>query len=347
MAQNNKQRHYAVIGAGIAGLACARTLERAGRRVTLLEKNDRPGGRMAALETPFGSFDHGMQYFTVRDARLTQAMQVAPEASKRWSANAVRVLDAFGQAIEAPLPGGEAHWVGAPDMAALPIAWAEPLRQRGALALGNRVQQIVRNAGGWALLVERSDGSQRTLDGFDAVALALPAALACDLLRASGLLPKVVEQVSAVQVAPCWSLMLAYPQAVQPGLTRFGPQWNAARSTHHRLTWLSRESSKPGRGAIERWTAQASADWSQEHLEDDQARVLAKLKKAFAEVTGIRIEPSHAEVHRWRHARTLAPLGKSHLWDGRARIGLAGDWCLGHRMEDAFVSGLELALAAL
>jgi predicted NAD/FAD-dependent oxidoreductase len=26
---------------------------------------------------------------------------------------------------------------------------------------------------------------------------------------------------------------------------------------------------------------------------------------------------------------------------------LCGDWCLGHRVEDAFVSGLELALAAL
>ena len=28
-------------------------------------------------------------------------------------------------------------------------------------------------------------------------------------------------------------------------------------------------------------------------------------------------------------------------------VGLAGDWCLGHRLEDAFVSGLELALRML
>jgi hypothetical protein len=25
-------------------------------------------------------------------------------------------------------------------------------------------------------------------------------------------------------------------------------------------------------------------------------------------------------------------------------LGACGDWCLGHRLEDAFVSGLELAL---
>jgi renalase len=131
---------------------------------------------------------------------------------------------------------------------------------------------------------------------------------------------------------------------VQPNLPHLGPQWNAALSTHHRIAWLARESSKPGRDAIERWTVQASAAWSREHLEDDAPRVQAKLLKAFAEVTGIRAEPAHAEVHRWRYAKTEKPLGKSHLWDASARIGVCGDWCLGHRVENAFVSGLELAL---
>ena len=37
----------------------------------------------------------------------------------------------------------------------------------------------------------------------------------------------------------------------------------------------------------------------------------------------------------------------SHLWDAKTRIGDCGDWCIGHRVEDAFVSGLELALASL
>ena len=193
----------------------------------------------------------------------------------------------------------------------------------------------------------RIDDSERRHAGFDAVMLALPAHAAHALLEDSVLLPKVRRSLDAVQVAPCWSMMLAYPQASQAGLASFGPQWNAARSTHHRLAWLCRESSKPGRGDLERWTAQASAVWSQEHLSDDHTRVLAKLLRAFADVTGIHAAPGHAEVVLWRHAQTTAPLGKSHVWDAKAGIGLAGDWCLGHRVEDAFVSGLELALAAL
>jgi len=110
-------------------------------------------------------------------------------------------------------------------------------------------------------------------------------------------------------------------------------------------SWLARESSKPGRSLVERWTVQASPAWSQEHLEDDSARVQAKLLKAFSEVTGVRAEPEYAQMHRWRYAKTQKPLGVSHLWDAAAGVGVCGDWCLGHRVEDAFVSGLELALA--
>ena len=165
------------------------------------------------------------------------------------------------------------------------------------------------------------------------------------LLQTQARAEALSQKVAKSTVAPCWTLMIAFPQAMQPGMTTLGPQWNAARSTHHRIAWLARESSKPGRGAIERWTVQASAAWSQEHLQDDEARVSAKLLKAFAEVTGIRAEPAHAEVHRWLYAKTEKPLGVSHLWDTKTSIGVCGDWCLGHRVEDAFVSGLEMALA--
>ena len=165
------------------------------------------------------------------------------------------------------------------------------------------------------------------------------------VLASSAVDTPLTDALSKVAIAPCWTLMLAYPQAVRPGLTTLGPQWNAARSTHHRIAWLARESSKPGRNVVERWTVQASPAWSAEHLEDDEARVQAKLIKAFAEVTGIRAAPAHADTRRWRYAQTTHPLGKSHLWDKSMGLGACGDWCLGHRVEDAFVSGLELALA--
>ena len=73
-------------------------------------------------------------------------------------------------------------------------------------------------------------------------------------------------------------------------------------------------------------------------------RVRAKLIKAFAELTGIRAEPAYEQAHRWRYAKTLQPLGQNFLWDEKLSIGTCGDWHIGHRVEDAFISGLSLAL---
>jgi renalase len=342
------KQKIAVIGAGIAGLSCARTLTQAGHSVTLLEKGSTVGGRMASCETPFGSFDHGSQYFTVRDARFEQVLSMSPGLRKPWSATAVRVLDPHGRIAEAALPAPEPHWVAVPTMDALAQHWAEPLVAAGSVELQTRVTRIERDAldpSRWQLQTSGAQGSVHVYSGFTAVLLAMPSALAAGLLGSSALAQRLAQRMEQVEVAPCWTLMLAFPQAVQPTLAHLGPQWNAALSTHHRIAWLARESSKPGRGGVERWTVQASAAWSQEHLDDDGPRVQAKMLKAFGEVTGIHAEPSYAQVHRWRWAKTEEPLGVPHLWDSEAGLGVCGDWCLGHRVEDAFVSGLELALA--
>ncbi len=338
----------AIIGAGIAGLASARTLAQAGHDVTLVEEGQQVGGRMATLDSPFGGFDAGVQYFTVRDARFSHALQAtAADVVRRWSANAVRVLDAMGRVIEVAPPAPESHWVATPAMDRLAQRWGEPLAATGALRLDTRVTRVARDTVSptrWQLHTQGNGGKHTVHAGFDVVLLAIPASRARELLQDSEHCSVLAEPLATVEVAPCWTLMLAYPNAAQPGLHTLGPQWNAARSTHHRVSWLARESSKPGRTPIERWTVQASPTWSREHERDDDARISAKLHKAFAEITGIRATPAHAEVRLWRQARTVTPLGRSHLWDSALGVGLCGDWCLGSRVEDAFISGLELAL---
>jgi len=342
-------KHFAIIGAGMAGITCARTLVQAGHQVTVFEKSRGLGGRMATRDSAFGSFDHGAQYFTARDARFVQAMETTPKLAKRWSANNVQVLDELGHVKSVGLSKLESHWVGVPGMKSLVTGWATPLVSADRVHMQTRVMQIdadVLNAKQWQLHTEGLDGSHKVFSGFDAVLMALPSVQADELLQKSKLAAPWIKQIEQVKVAPCWTLMLAFPQAMQPGMNAFGPQWNAAISTHHRIAWLARESSKPGREPIERWTIQASPAWSQEHLHDEPNRAQAKLLKAFSEVTGIRAEPAHIDSQRWLYAKTLKPLGKTHLWDGKKGLGVMGDWCLGHRVEDAFVSGLELALAA-
>ncbi len=342
-----RAQHIAIIGAGMAGIACARTLAQAGRQVTVFEQEPQAGGRMASLETPFGSFDTGAQYFTVRDERFVRALQTAGDTCKPWSANAVRVLDAQGRALLADAGPREAHVVARPAMDALPRRWLAPLEtQQGAVHFGTRVVGLAPDglkAGAWQVATAGPDDSRHVYGGFDTVVLATPPAAAAELLRVAHAL-ELQAQVAQARVAPCWTLMLAFPNAAQAQMSSLGPQWNAARSTHHRIAWLARESSKPQRRNIERWTVQASATWSAEHYNDDPERVRAKLLKGFAEITGIRAEPAFAQAQRWNQALTTQALGVSYLWDQRAGLAVCGDYLLGCRVEDAFLSGLELAL---
>ena len=95
---------FLVIGAGMAGLACAAALARSGARVTVLDKGRGPGGRMAARRVEIGgetvSFDHGAQYFTVRDPAFRETVAAWEQA---------------GVAARWPAAGVEA-WVGVPGM---------------------------------------------------------------------------------------------------------------------------------------------------------------------------------------------------------------------------------------
>lgn len=327
----------------MAGVVCARTLVQAGHAVTVFEQSDAPGGRTRTVEGAGGSFDAGAQYFTVRDARFAQALDTVPGLCRPWSANTVRVLDSAGRVVSAAPPPGEAHWVAQPGMDTLVRTWSAPLP---ALHTGQRATHLTQEGARWRVQAHTtSTGKTQDAGTFEGLILALPAPEALALLQASNIHPAWGGALSQVRIAPCWTLMLTFAQAVRPGLTTLGPQWNAARSTHHRVAWLARESSKPGRTQVERWTVQASPAWSEEHRDDSAQRVQDKLTRAFAEITGIRATPSDTQALLWPHAQTQAPLGQSHVWDAALHLGACGDWCLGHRLEDAFISGLELALA--
>jgi renalase len=323
-----KPKNIAIIGAGIAGITCARTLLQAGHTVQVFEKSRGLGGRMSTRQTPFGSFDHGAQFFTARDPRFSLALSTTPDCVAPWPS-----ARDDGSAL-----------VAQPGMNSLLAKWGAPLAN---IQLQTSVEQIspdVLNRKLWQITTLGPNESHLVYAGFDAVVLAIPSPQAAHLLQASNL-GAMAQPINVVTMTPCWTLMLAYPQAADPNLHPVGPGWQTFRMDHPRLAWVARESTKPGRDAIERWTVQANPAWSQEHLDDDADTVVAKLQKAFAQVSGIHSQPVYAQAHRWRYAQTGKALGQPFIWNVKQSIGVCGDWCIGHRVEDGFVSGLELALA--
>ena len=202
MSETRLPHSVAVIGAGIAGLACARALAARGVAVRLFDKGRAPGGRVATrrAQAPDGGalqFDHGAQY-----------------ASARGPGFAVALRDA-GAAV-APWPDPQ-RFVGVPGMSALArhLAGALPV------VLARHVLGIGGAPGAWT--VRHLDAAQfrpgrpvppeaaaMQEDGpFDAVALTLPAPQALPLV--APLLPAAaLARLDAVRIAPCWT---AWPHA--------------------------------------------------------------------------------------------------------------------------------------
>src|SRR5690606_10436765 len=75
--------HVVIVGAGLGGLACAVRLAGAGRRVTVLEREAGPGGRMGSAEVDGYRFDTGPTVLTMPDL-LAATIGCVGETLRAW-----------------------------------------------------------------------------------------------------------------------------------------------------------------------------------------------------------------------------------------------------------------------
>jgi predicted NAD/FAD-dependent oxidoreductase len=326
-------RTAAVLGAGIAGLACANALAEAGMAVTLIDKGRRPGGRVATRRSDGTAFNHGAQYVTARGAAFTgllAQLRAADQAAPWLAAD----------------PAGE-RFVFLPGMSALPAAMARSAAALGVTVLTERHAAFLHPAdSGWTVrhlaAADIRPGATASSGGevcgpYDAVLLAVPADQAAPLLGTAS--HQFAQDARRAVFAPCWAVMARFANPV--------PAADVLHPDNHPLAWAAREGSRPGRGASpEAWTLHGTADWSRAHLDDSPAAAGAALVATFRTLTGAG-EPDLIHAHRWRHALVETPLGIPSLWDPAAGVGACGDWCLGGRVEAAYDSGRDLARAVM
>lgn len=319
----NPQR-VAVIGAGVSGLLCARTLADHNVSVTVFEKSRGVGGRCATRREGVWHFDHGAQYFTRRDTRLErlyaswqQQGLIAP-----WQAQ----LASYEGGVWTSVRNEGERWVAVPGMNALGKHLAVGLD----VALNTTVANVSREGTRWRLVAD----SGADLGVFDVVLMATPAPQATALL--DSVAPLLAERARAAVMHATWATMAVF--AERPAI-----DWDGAFFRDHALlSWVCRDASKPERGRDETWVLHASRDWTAAHLEDDAETVSGAMLAAFAEL-GANAAPVHRASHRWRYALVDPVTAECSLYDAALGIGAAGDWCGGPRVEGALLSGIALA----
>lgn len=319
----NTPSEIAIIGAGIAGLACARRLQLAGVSVTLIDKSRGPGGRMSTRRGEQWQCDHGAQYFTARHPQFRAEVErwLKAGVAARWQPR----LTVFGSELEHELDPALERFVGVPRMTS-PARWlADDLD----LISQATVRLIAPLNGGWKI-TSHEHGEHSPL--YKSVVIAVPAPQAEPLLRPRA--PMLADVALQANMLGCWAMMLNYPAPLDL-------PFDAAFVNTGPLRWVSCNSSKPGRTGMDTWLLHASAEWSEAHLDDKPEDVARELLEAFTALGGSL--PATWTVHRWRYANTAPPLQHGSVWDTALGLGLCGDWLNGGKVEGAWLSGHALA----
>ncbi|MBV1775903.1 NAD(P)-binding protein [Burkholderiaceae bacterium DAT-1] len=219
----------AIIGAGMAGAACARALHDAGYEVVAFDKSRGTGGRLSTRRTPDWQADHGAPGFHAGCPDFIS--EVA-----RW-------VDA---GIAAPF-SVDGEFVGVPQMNQ-PV---KHLLRDITIRTGQRIAHIERNAAGQYRLLNES--GEVAGEAFDAVISATPAEQAVPLLV--NLSATLADLARSAQQTPCWVAMLS---GIQDTPIAGSPMIDRIIANH----------CKYGRANTPVYVAYATEAWSVEHLED-------------------------------------------------------------------------------
>lgn len=316
-------KRIAVIGAGLAGLACARVLRRSGAYVEVFEQDRIIGGRVATARISSMTYDHGAQYLTARSAQFKTFLDelTATGYLARWKPHTPGLAEGAGQMLP--------WYVGTPGMSSIVRPLAEGVR----IHTGYRAHTISRVDRAWHVWFE----DESSFGPFAAVAIAVPAPQAQLLL---GPVAELGDALQRVRMSPCWALMARIE-------TRTLPDQDVFSDMSDTIRWIARNSSKPGRSVRgETIVVHASPKWSRQAEDVEPEQVAEELWAEVCHVLALPpVRPSQMTAHLWRHGLVDQSLGESYVYSSQANVGVTGDWCLGRLAEHAFESGSALGRA--
>tara|TARA_R110002020_G_scaffold13368_12_gene48303 strand:+ start:1381 stop:2463 length:1083 start_codon:yes stop_codon:yes gene_type:complete len=341
----------AIIGAGIAGLACGEILASSGTSVTLFDKARGPGGRMSSKRRPSATLDLGAQAFSVRNADFQRVVDewLTAGCIAAWPTLTYQASSRGWLAHN----DGQQRYTGAPRMSALTRHLADSLtaQPNAELHTGTPIAMLDRAPNGWLLV----DAAGSRHGPYDQVVISTPPP------QAHALIDRWDDALAAACLTrtqrACWAGWATFdgPLPAVPGVA---PDWQMARITHPSqgsvvnsvLNIVSRNQTKPGRDTQpESVSLLAQLEWSEAHLEQPAEwvaeQLLAALKSVFpSEVTFPRLIETGA--HRWRYAQPSTSCVHDFLYSANG-LALCGDSFRHGRVEDAWLSGHRLGEALI
>ena len=113
------------------------------------------------------------------------------------------------------------------------------------------------------------------------------------------------------------------------------------------LAWGSNENSKNKfKSNINLWTLQSSLAWAKKNIRKYRSdnKCIEKLLLRFLQIMGLKKENViFQKAHGWLYSYSYTQTKIKSYWDNKCRLGVCGDWLLGPKAEDAWISASALS----
>ena len=335
-----------IIGAGLAGLTCARQLQQQGYKVIILEKSRGVGGRLATRRIEQISVDHGLSYFFEQGNQTQQLIQQLTE--KEIMDSLTPNIYQFDAVLESPTIQSKKYYYVPQGMTAIAKFLAESLtiwRQYRVINLTTTQDKL------WHLTCETPPNLPNIIHTKSLVST-IPAPQLHLLLDSSHLTkipPSFLETLTQVTYDPCLTVMAGYEH--------FNPSeliWDQVRIlSHPNLAWVGRENVKRETPNSSVFVFHSTPNYATQFLESTDLKPIGKqlLEQAAELLSPTLKHPAWYQVHRWRYAIPRQSLPLSCLTTTHPLPLVAcGDWCGSHikpdspsHLEKALLSGLAAA----
>lgn len=301
-----------VVGAGLAGVACARELKAAGLDVRVLDRGHRVGGRMASRRLWDRATDLGASYLTVSDSAFVGV--VADWAARGLATPWTDTFSVLGEDGSRTTSG--------------PMRWGAPG------GLRSLVEDLASD-----LEVEKVEQPDLDLPA-SAIVLAMPDPQA---RRLTGDHP--VTDLLRREWEPVIALAARWDRRTWDAISPSGRFDGAFVNDDPAIGWVADDGRRRGDDAPV-LVVHSTPELAARHLADPAGagpELVAALRRVM-DLGG----PTDVHVHRWTFARPVGEREASYaLVDGpRGPVGICGDgWGPKPKVETAWLSGMRLGRA--
>jgi predicted NAD/FAD-dependent oxidoreductase len=309
-----------VVGSGISGLMCGQLLKEAGHSVFLVDKGRRSGGRMSTRNKESWQWDHGAQYFTVRDDRFAPYVDA-------WKKHGV--VSEWFTAFPGQASGKkEARYIGVNGMNTIPRNLSSDLNIHQSMC----VDTIAYDESIWQLVMKSGE-----VFTCEELVLTPPLPQVVHLLKESNLFNQLTDssELASVEYEKGLSLMLVLKE---PSLI---PSPGCLKLDNGLVSWIADNSQKEGFPNQYCVTVHANPKYADDTWNEENNGVAKAMIQSIEPLLGSSIVDWH--IHRWLYAFAKNPLKSSFYRDASMHLTIAGDAFVASRVESAALSGISAA----